>query len=734
MAKQTSYMTEVDPEKLLSKQSRIGDSNVPTVVVGILLVAYVACGFFLPDLSIVLQRLAGIVCALLAVATYGLATRIIVPRDELLTRLSAGADPEEIHRALHPQRRSIRLPLAGEVTLRLLGGIGLFILVAGWWFTPLAPIKVKRPEIKDLTVPFAQEIAGASLVFPGGTMSTTLPPVVPSQAPELARRINRDKANSHHLGLKAIAEGRFGEARSLLADAAKTRTGEPAKVQLVRAQNEMFAGRFADAAEQYAKLLEATPNDPMLLCQAAVARMQAGQYHLAAPLVEQITELAKNSPEQGFCLHVQAVFNAAMGTQHDEGEKLCFDTRKIIEQPLGAKHPLMAASLNNQAVLYAVRANYAGAEQLDNSALEIWSESFDEKHPLVAASLYNLAMIYCAQGRYADARQAIDSSREICAESLPEEHLVQAVTQHGQTVVQLAMGQYADARATGERALTLSEKFLGIDNPNLIPLVDTLGTVYAEEALYIKAESHFSRALRMGKAVWGPKHPGLVPPLCHLARLQLTLRQSDEAKTTCNEAFEIAEETLGEEHPAMAAVLNLRAVIEIETGDPREARADLDRALEIREEKLGKDHPDAIRTRADLAALNNTSHTFGRGVIEYRKAIGKLEEHLGEKHPEIADLLFRVAHLYVKQDKFAEADSCLKQVQAIQEETLPKHEQKDRKVEYHPKLAETLELRANVLAKTAPNDPSRAAALRARAKAIRAEHDKINQPEVIESD
>ena len=68
-----------------------------------------------------------------------------------------------------------------------------------------------------------------------------------------------------------MAEGRFDDARGLLADAEKIGAAQPAQVRLVRAQNEMFAGRFADAAEQYGKLLQATPADPMLLCQAAVA-------------------------------------------------------------------------------------------------------------------------------------------------------------------------------------------------------------------------------------------------------------------------------------------------------------------------------------------------------------------------------------------------------------------------------------------------------------------------------
>jgi len=734
MAKQT-LVKAVDLEKFASERpSLLTDSKVPAVIAVILLGGYVGVAYYWAGLPIIWQRLAGIVCALLAVATYGLATRQIIPREELLSRLAAGAGAEEIQRATHPPRRSVRLPLVGDVTLRFLGGIAVFVLVAGWWFTPLAPIKVIRPVIKDLTIPFAQEIAGASLAFPAETMATPLPPVIPFQAPMLARRINKDRADSYLLGLRAIAEGRFGEARTLLADAERGRVAQPAQIQLARAQNEMFASRFADAAEQYAEILQAKPNDPMLLCQAAVARIQAGQYPEAKLLVERIAKLAeeglaKNSPEWGVCLHVQAVFNAVVGMERDKGEKMCFDARNIFETPLGPKHPLMAASLNNQAVLYAIRANYAGAEQLDKNARDIWSESYDPKHPLVADSCYNLAMIHFAQGRYADARQAIDKSLAICRENLPRGHLTLAVIQHGQAVVQLAMGQYAEAQATGERSLALFEKILGINNPNLIPVVTTLGAIYAERALYIKAENHYLRALRMGKEAWGPKHPCLIPPLCRLARLYLDLGRSDEAKTACAEALEITEETLDDEHPAMAAVLNLRAVIEIRTGDPRDAREDLERTLEIREEKLGKDHPDVIRTHADLAALNNSPHTFGRGVTEYKKAIEQLEKHLGkkgEKHPEIADLLFCVARLHFRQDEYAEADSCLKQVQAIQEETLSM--QKKNLLEYHPKLAKTLDARAAVLAKTAPDNVDGIAALRNRANAIRAEHAKINKP------
>ena len=73
----------------------------------------------------------------------------------------------------------------------------------------------------------------------------------------------------------------------------------------------------------------------------------------------------------------------------------------------------------------------------------------------------------------------------------------------------------------------------------------------------------------------------------------------------------------------------------------------------------------------------------------------------------------RLAALYVLQENFSEAATCLEQARSIQEKSLGKA---------HPELAATLEAYAAVLEKTTPPDAERAKDMRRQAKDIRAKH------------
>jgi tetratricopeptide (TPR) repeat protein len=71
----------------------------------------------------------------------------------------------------------------------------------------------------------------------------------------------------------------------------------------------------------------------------------------------------------------------------------------IRKKTLDPKHPDMAESLNNLAVLYRTRGQYAKAEPLFDRALIIWEKALGPEHPHVATSLHNLALLYRVQGQ-----------------------------------------------------------------------------------------------------------------------------------------------------------------------------------------------------------------------------------------------------------------------------------------------------------------------------------------------
>jgi hypothetical protein len=115
--------------------------------VAYLLTAY---AWFGPAQPVVIQRLLGAGCAILALAAFLLCTRRERPTEETLRRrwLAQRSDfGKELLAQQEKSARTIKLPWLGETRLRLLGGIAVFGMVAAWWMSPLAPVHVAESTV-----------------------------------------------------------------------------------------------------------------------------------------------------------------------------------------------------------------------------------------------------------------------------------------------------------------------------------------------------------------------------------------------------------------------------------------------------------------------------------------------------------------------------------------------------------------------------------------------------------
>lgn len=713
------------------------------VVISCTLLAWAA----LPEeLPLVWQRLLGLICALVAAIALVVATREREsPEEEMLTRARRGqhADFGKRLREAQKVRTTVKLPVLGETSIRGLATVGVFLLVEGWWLTPLAPVGIRQREIADLSVPLAEEITAVVLVAAQERMAVVQPPIAPLGAITLANQIDDDTANSYHRGLKAIALGRFPQARQLLANAMRWDDATPYEIRLARALNEMYAGRFSDAILWYGNALNEKPNDPMLLCQAAVAQLQLCQYDRAEALIDRALKVCRQSPAGrqdpalAVCLHLRAVLKVGRGRDFDQAMQTCLQSRVILDQAPDRQGLLEAASLSNHATLYLLQAKYQAGGELFRQATDLWVRSLSEDHPLAASGLVNLAMLHCNLGRYVQgpageevadqadelSGQALDSHRY----SLPETHPVLGISCNARAVVLAAAARYEEAQPLAEEALAIFQQALESEHGNVAVALDTLATIHAGQARYTKAELDYLRAVEVAKGAWGPQHPYPAEILNHLAALYVRQGRFEDAQTLCTEALDVLGETLGEKHPAAAAVLETRGRLEIARGKPRDARPFLEEAITIREESLDREHPhlaehpQLARTIADLAVLDALSPlNYARGVKRYLRAIEMMDRRLGLLHPDTARLLCGLAALHVRQQTHSEAEACLQRALEIQQQSL---------VPFHPDLAATLKAYAALVRKIDPGDPQRAAQMQARAESILAAHAEEDRPE-----
>jgi hypothetical protein len=79
------------------------------------------------------------------------------------------------------------------------------------------------------------------------------------------------------------------------------------------------------------------------------------------------------------------------------------------------------------------------------------------------------------------------------------------------------LGRYADAEALLKRSLTVKEKALGTNHPEVAALLNDLALLYSVQHRYAEAEPLFKRSLAIRETVFGPDHPDVAASLTNLA-------------------------------------------------------------------------------------------------------------------------------------------------------------------------------------------------------------------------
>ncbi|MEE8450275.1 MAG: tetratricopeptide repeat protein [Thermoguttaceae bacterium] len=695
----------------------------PALITGTAAVVCMAiCHKFLPDeLGLILYLLVGPAVTALVVWVFAWSTRQSETTEEWVHRVRKGqhSDFGKRLRQAHAKRLTVDLPGLGETSIRRVVATILSLVMICWWFGPFGPVDVRQPEPVDLIGPLAEQIVAVALVMPNTSVATLQRPIPSPGVRQLAWQIG-DDANEYYRGVRAIARGRFDEARTLLAEAMGKDAAKPVQIRIARAMNEMYAGRFLDAVQWYDGALQSRPEDPELLCQMAVAWMLLYQFDKAEPLLAQAeaacqaAESEGPNPVLGICRHLQAIPCIGRGRGYEEAESRCVQAREIFEETYGEQHPLTAVSLNNHAILYLLQAKYPGAEGLVQRAHNIWTRSFGQNDPRLLASLTNLAMLYTTRGQYEKAGQRIDEALAIRPVSLPEKHPATAIVRNAAAVYRRAIGDYREAQAlANDEALAVCEEALGSEHPNVAAILDTLATIHADRSLHTMAERYYLRAATITEEVWGPNHPYLAAVRNHTARLFVGDARVEEAEPLCRQALETLRHVFGEKHPSVAAVLETYGDLEVRRGQSRQAREYFTKALTIREEALGKEHPDVARTLGKLGSLNSGPSTYGKGITQYARAIEIADKALGLEHPEVAQLLYGMAGTYFQRKMYTEAEPLLKRALMIREKKLET---------FHPALADTLEAQVRLLSAVDPADEERIEEIRKRAAAVREAH------------
>lgn len=374
--------------------------------------------------------------------------------------------------------------------------------------------------------------------------------------------------------------------------------------------------------------------------------------------------------------------------------------------------------------------HHDAAEQTLRAALEE-AERVAPEDLRVAATLHILAAIKVLElkGR-AEAEPLIERALTIAEKSLGPEHPDLAQSLNALASLYGARGKLAQAEALLTRALAIREKALGAEHPDVVVsrLRSAAALVLARQRGELaEAESLYRRAVEIQEKAFGPEHPKLVENLGALAMLNFYRQRYGEAEGLIHRILSIQEKALGPEHPDIARVLANLLFFHARQGKYGVEEGIARRALAIREKALSREpvitaEPlfrqsletlDKAIAFPSVDAIGIAVVLFSRGQHEQGEALFNvmlaiLANGMGPEHPAVTGNLLHLAELHLASNQYRKAEPLLRWVAGSIEKA------------QHPDLPRLLERYATVLRKTGRE--AEAAAMEARAKTIRAKH------------
>ncbi|MEI7636234.1 MAG: tetratricopeptide repeat protein [Syntrophus sp. (in: bacteria)] len=274
----------------------------------------------------------------------------------------------------------------------------------------------------------------------------------------------------------------------------------------------------------------------------------------------------------------------------------------------------------------------------------------------LAACLIGHANLCRDRGNYPDAESLYKRALSIYEKALGPDHPDVATTLNNFGLLKCATGQYADAEPLYQRALDICEEAFGPEHPDAAMTLNNFAFLKYKTGQFTDAETLYQRALSIYGKSFGPDHPDFATTINNFASLKRDTGQYVDAELLYQRALNIREKALRPDHPDTATTLDSIAMLKSHTGQYEEADLLYQRALNILEKAFGPDHPDVAGTLNNLAALKDSTGQYAKAEPLYQRALNIREKALGPLHPDVAGTLNNFAELKRKMGQYADAE------------------------------------------------------------------------------
>jgi class 3 adenylate cyclase/tetratricopeptide (TPR) repeat protein len=289
--------------------------------------------------------------------------------------------------------------------------------------------------------------------------------------------------------------------------------------------------------------------------------------------------------------------------------------------------------------------------------------------------VFDLAGRYLLErGRYAEAKPLLDRALSLGERALGSDHPEVARTIHNLGVYELFQAKYVEAQRKLEEALAIRERVLGRDHPDVASTLNALANTFWHRGRYAEAQPLYARALAIWEHALGPDSPFVATSLNNLASVLHRQGRFAESLSMNERALAIRERTLAPDHPHIALSLSNIAEDYRTLGRYADAESMATGALAMRERTLGPDHRDARESLNTLAAILVDQGRYAEAKGIYERVLAIIERTGGPDHADAAEPLVGLANLELKIGRYSEAQRLHERALAVGERGLgPDH-------------------------------------------------------------
>ena len=235
-------------------------------------------------------------------------------------------------------------------------------------------------------------------------------------------------------------------------------------------------------------------------------------------------------------------------------------------------------------------------------------------------------------GDFRRSKTYIAKSLELCEEIYGPQHITTAKYRSFLGHVFHRLNKRERSWSCLEQALTVQEKELPPDDPEIAVTLNFMGFILQLEKQLQEASTYHSRALEIRKNAFGMHNEQTAESLTNLAYIYLNSGRPDDAEINLKQAMAVFQKLFGEKHPKTVSLMQYLGELADNRQDKASASRHYLKVLHIRRKTLPQNHPGIARTLDCIGKLERKKGNLGRAYICLKHTLDIRRHVFGEEN------------------------------------------------------------------------------------------------------